>query len=1012
MAKRVGYILKSNPGPVCRRWLAVFCVGFIAGFAAADDGVVAVKGAAAEVKREFFDSQVLPILQSRCYACHSHSSGSLEGDLALDWKSGWSTGGASGPAVVPGKPDESILVAAIRRQSFEMPPDEPLPAREIEVLGKWIADGAFDPRTVAPEIDRPSADWWSLRPLARPSVPHTESGGHPVDAFVDVKLVGLGLTRSKAADRATLVRRLYFDVHGLPPTKSQSAQFVESVDPNAYAELVDSLLASPRYGERWARHWLDVVHFADTHGFEHDVFRDSAWRYRDYVIKALNDDTPWQDFVRQQLATDVFWPERSDLIPALGYLGAGPFDSSAAGTAPLSFDNIDRDDQVTQVTGAFLSTTANCARCHDHKFDPVSQEDYYSLQAVFAGVGKGNREFDEDLNVSRERKRWTAVQHAAAVGDATVLLSAERQERAIAWEGNQRAKPTEWRDLNVTQFVSTDGADLELLDDGSILASGAVPDVDTYSVTATSTQQTITAVRVDVLPDASLPMQGPGRAGNGNLHLQEIEVLLIRAGSRKPERVEIASGSADFNQQGWTVSHAIDGDLKTGWAIFPEVGKPHYAVFTFANPLSMTDDAKLVVLLKQRQGGAHLIGRFRLSTTDAPAGTIQAVPVEVSAALDVPLRNRIEEQKLAIAKHVLSLDAALALASLPAQAAVYAASDRWERGSRTPAGIAPKEVHVLSRGNLEKPTELAQPGALSVIDCLPSQFDLPAGSHESDRRAALADWIVSADNPLTWRSIANRVWQFHFGRGLCDTPSDFGRMGDQPSHPELLDWLACELRDHGGSLKHLHRLILTSETYRQSSDSRAECAAVDEQNRLLWRANRRRLDAEQFFDSVLQVSGRIDLQMGGPAVQHFTLSPGQQATPKVHYDQFDWSSPAGARRAIYRAVWRGIPDPLFEAMDFPDLGLLAPKRFESVSALQSLTLWNHPFVLHHCEVAADRISESVPAPGEQIVAAFQEILLREPTENELEAIESYARQHGLPAAVRLLLNSNEFLFIN
>jgi hypothetical protein len=301
---------------------------------------------------------------------------------------------------------------------------------------------------------------------------------------------------------------------------------------------------------------------------------------------------------------------------------------------------------------------------------------------------------------------------------------------------------------------------------------------------------------------------------------------------------------------------------------------------------------------------------------------------------------------------------------------------------------------------------------LNAIDQLVGRFEIADPENESLRRAALADWIASPDNPLTWRSIANRVWQFHFDQGLCDTPSDFGRMGGTPSHPELLDWLACELRDSGGSLKHLHRLILASETYRQSSRNRSEAAVVDGENRLLWRFNRTRLDAESFYDSVLQVSGRLDFEMGGPGIQHFTLSPGQQETPKVHYDQFDWSRPEAGRRAIYRVVWRGIPNPLFESLDFPDLGLLAPQRSFSVSALQSLTLWNHPFVLHHCDVTSTRITETSPAEADQVLEAFRSILLRDPTDEELKEFVAYRHEFGLAATIRLLFNSNEFLFVN
>ncbi|HUG18357.1 MAG TPA: DUF1549 and DUF1553 domain-containing protein, partial [Planctomycetaceae bacterium] len=803
-----------------------------------------------------------------------------------------------------------------------------------------------------------------------------------------------------------------YDLHGLPPTYQHVVSFINDSDPAAYSRLVERLLDSPRYGERWARHWLDVIHFADTHGFEHDVFRQNAWRYRDYVIRSLNEETPWQDFIRQQLAADVFSPDRSDLIAGLGFLGAGPFDLSTASTAPVTFDYMDRDDMVTQTMSAFVSTTANCARCHAHKFDPVSQEDYYSLQAVFAGVGKGDREYDPDPQIHRQRLNWKTVLAAVNANDRAKLLSSEYEQLVANWESHREGNTVEWNDLSIEVFVSTDGADLEKLEDGSIRAGGTRPDVDTYSLTATTELNSITGVRLDVLADDTLPMRGPGRQDNGNLHLNEVEIQFFPAGSAKPQRLAIARATADFDQSGWTIAHALDGDPKTAWGIHPEVGKSHYAVFELKEAVPVKPGDRLVVVLKQRHGGGHLIGRCKLSATDGPPELAVAIPKSVTAALAVPKGERSLDQQLIVAAHALKLTANAELARLPAPAKVYAVSTSIQRGTDTGSPLPVKEVHLLTRGDIGKPAEPVTPGALSTIEQLEGRFTISDPHNEAQRRAALADWIASPDNPLTWRSIANRVWQFHFGTGLCDTPSDFGRMGGTPSHPELLDWLACELRDSGGSLKHLHRLILASETYRQASRNRSDAALVDGENRLLWRFKRNRLDAESFYDSVLQVSGRLDLEMGGPGVQHFTLSPGQQETPKVHYDQFDWSRPEAGRRAIYRVVWRGIPNPLFESLDFPDLGLLAPQRSFSVSALQSLTLWNHPFVLHHCDVTSTRLTETSPAEADQVREAFQSILLRDPTDGELREFVQYRHEFGLAAAIRLLFNSNEFLFVN
>jgi hypothetical protein len=828
-------------------------------------------------------------------------------------------------------------------------------------------------------------EWWSLKRLDAPKVP--VSGRHPIDAFIEGKLAEKGLKSSSQADERTLVRRVSFDLHGLPP---DPPPYVGS-----YEELVDHLLASPRYGERWARHWLDTIHFADSHGFEHDVMRTNAWRYRDYVIESLNRDTPWDRFIREQLAADVFYPDQPSLTVALGFLGAGPYDSSAAGTAPKSFEYLDRDDLVTQTMGAFVSTTANCARCHAHKFDPITQEDYYGLQAVFAGVGKGDVGFDRDAAIAKQRKRWQSLLAG------TDLLSAENQKLIDEWE-SQRGSAATWEPLDLDVFVSSDGATLTRQADGSILSGGKRPDKDTVTVTGTTKLREVTAFRLEVLTDDSLPIKGPGRADNGNLHLTEFEAQVFRTGANSGDKLKIRRASADFDQKGWTIAHSLDGDLKTAWGIDPAEGQAHHAVFELQDKLQIESGAKLVVLLKQVHGSAHVIGRFRLSVTDAPASAVTALPAVAEAALKVPRTDRTKDQKESIATVVLKNRARDELARLPAQTKVYAAGAMAENERGMITYSEPRTIRVLKRGELDKPQEEVGPGTLAAVSWLKGRFE---AKPEAERRAALADWIADPENPLTWRSIVNRVWHYHFGKGLCDTPSDFGRMGGVPSHPELLDWLVVWFRDEAkGSLKKLHKLILTSATYRQSSAHREDAAAIDPENRLLWRINRQRLDAESYRDAVLAISGRLDCTMGGPGAAHFKQTPGPQATPVLDYTPFDWGSREGARRSIYRVVWRGIADPFMEALDFPDLGLLAPVRGFSASPLQALSLMNNEFVVFHSEVMAKRVGN--------VREAVQRVWLREPTAEELADFSALANEHGLAAVCRLLFNSNEFLFVN
>jgi len=959
----------------------------------------------------FFVDQIEPLLRRHCFECHSHASGEISGGLTLDSASGWATGGEHGPAVIPMKPDESLLVKAVRRESeaLQMPPDERLSKNEVALLVEWIERGAVDPRKpVAKKSKSDPLDWWSLRPLVLHDRPPALRS---IDSFVLQKLNDAGLTPVPAADRRTLIRRVYFDLHGLPPTPEETDTFVNDTDPAAYSNLIDRLLASPRYGERFARHWLDTVHFADTHGCEHDVFRPNAWRYRDYVIESFNADTPWPRFIREQLAADHFFPEETNLTPALGFIAAGPLELSRAGTAPVTFDYLDRDDMVTQTMAAFASSTANCARCHDHKFDPISQEDYYSLQAVFAGIGKGDIDYDADPSVAADRLRWTDLLKAVKGNVQAVMADSQNVAIVQQWEADFGNSTSTWEHLRPTTFVSSDGATLQRLEDDSVLASGTRPEQDTYTITAATALAKLTAIRIDVLADESLPMQGPGRQDNGNLHLTEFTAALFDSESGKSAPLKIRKAVADWDQEGWTIAHSLDGDLKTAWGIYPKVGQSHHAVFELETAVEITPGSHIAVVLKQLHGVGHLIGRVKLYATDSPNAAAAVVPEPVRSGLKIAHDQRSSEQQQAIAAYALQTEAEQQLAALPASSTAYGVSANYSRAARLPQPMAPKVVHVLHRGNIERPGDVALPGALSSLDQLVYHFELSTPDAEPARRAALADWLAANENPLTWRSVVNRVWGWHFGRALCDTPNDFGRMGGIPSHPELLDWLAVWFRDEAkGSLKQLHRLILLSDAYQRQS--RTLPNSIDPQNRRLWRMAARPLDAESFRDAVLQISGRIDLTMGGPGIQQFTQSKGAQATPKLDYDAFDWNSSVAARRSIYRVVWRGIADPFMESLDFPDLGLLAPKRGQSVSALQALATFNNDFVLHHCRVLADKLTGQHPNVDGQIRQACRLIYLREPSEEARGLLVEYANNHGLAATCRVLLNSNEFLFVD
>src|SRR5579862_377152 len=962
-----------------------------------------------------FEHDIRPIFEKNCFSCHGPKK--QKSGLRLDRKAAALRGGDE-KDILPGKSGDSPLirrVAGVKADEL-MPPDgDRLSAEQIGLLRAWIDQGATWPDALAGEDAR--LDWWSLKPVRKPPVPPVTEEDRafyrtPIDAFILKTLREKHLTPAPEADRRTLIRRVYFDLIGLPPTPEDVAALELDRAPDAYETLVDRLLASPHYGERWARHWMDAVHFAETHGHDQDRVRPNAWRYRDYLIGAFNADKPYARFVQEQLAADALFPDEPDLTPALGFIAAGPWDESSL--RDIREDSLcrkigyylDRDDMVTQTLSTFASSTVHCARCHDHKFDPIPQQDYYALQAVFAGVGRADRAYDSDPRVRTVREELTKRLRALDNLDekkAEALLSADERAEFSKWREEQRAqaantKAPQWSALEIASASSQEGAKLDAQADGSLLASGKLPDADTYTVAVRTELKHITAVRLELLPDASLPFKGPGRqTENGNLHLSEFKMEAAPRGKPLDKKnVAIARAAADFNQAGWTVEHAIDGKPETAWGIHPEEGRPHWAVFEFKEAISFEGGAELTCVLEQKHGRKHVIGRFRLSVTDAPH----------------PAENVKTQQTPATAGYYLKEHLTRELAALPAQKFVYAgAKDFAADGSHKPLS-APRDVYELRRGEILKPGELAQPGALSCVQTLKARFELPDPKDEGARRAALARWLSDPKNPLAWRSAVNRIWHWHFGRGIVDTPNDFGHMGGAPSHPELLDWLASEFLESGGSIKGLHRAIVTSAAYRRQSSFDAKNAAIDADNVYLWRMNRTRLDAECVHDAVLQISGRLDLTMSGASVQNFKMTPGPHVTPVVDYSKYDWNAPGAGRRAVYRFIYRTLPDPFMDALDCADASQLTAARSVSVTPLQALALLNDSFMLRESEQLAKRIEKTDAALRGRISAVFKLVLLREPSAREMDISETYAAKQGLENFCRMMLNCSEFLFVD
>jgi mono/diheme cytochrome c family protein len=985
-----------------------------------------------------FVRDVRPILNRNCLSCHGPEK--QKGDYRLDVREIAIKGGESyAPNILPGKPAESPLIRFISGSGdLKMPPEgKGLTEAEIRIIRTWIEQGAPWPDEVAGEV-KDKLDWWAFKPLKRPeNLPASVTGPVAIDFFIDSTLAANGLKGAPEADRRTLIRRLMFDLIGLPPTPAEVEAFVADASPTAYEALVDRLLDSPRYGERWARHWLDAAHFAETHGHDQDRIRENAWPYRDYLIQSLNTDKPYGQFVQEQVAGDVLFPNDPFATVALGFLAAGPWDeSSLKDIREDTLDRqiaryLDRDDMIANVINNFTSLTVQCARCHDHKFDPISQADYYSLQAVFAGVERANRSYDPSPELADRRRLLVQRQQdlrQTTPKRLTQLSSPEVQQRVLEWERRLGTQGVVWKGIDPESFVSSDGATLTRQSDGSILSGGTRPEKDTVTIVATVPVQRITAIKLEVLTDDSLPHRGPGRQDNGNLHLSEFEVFVEGGDS-----LTLVNPRADFNQQDWGIARAIDKSEPTAWGIYPKVGQSHAAAFELQSPLAVNANTRLRFVVKQRHGGGHLIGRMKLSVSDAvPPVRLDLLPEAISAILATRRDLRTNEQAQELTLFQQTEEVEQELARLPKPSLVYSAAADFEPegGLRPPPG--PRPVHVLHRGDIKQPKALANCGTLACIPSLPSRFEVDPAAPESARRAALARWLSDPSNPLTWRSIVNRVWHLHFGQGLVGTLNDFGHMGELPTHPDLLDWLAIEFRDGGQSLKRLHRMIVMSAAYRRTStihgvgqvpsvQGTASGAGVDPDQRLLSHRNRTRLDAECVRDAVLQFSGRLDLRMGGPSDRQFDLQPGIHVTPKVDYAKFNLDSDSGRRRSIYRFLFRTLPDPFMETLDCPSGDQITPSRTTSVTVQQALALWNDAFMARHCEHIAARVQAELPLATDDtsgqtlqkhVQRAVELILARPASNTELTDLTTYARKHGLANVCRLLLNTNEFLFVN
>jgi mono/diheme cytochrome c family protein len=881
---------------------------------------------------------VKAIFAAKCVSCHGAEK--QRGGLRLDRKADALTGGDSGAAIVPGKPADSPLLKRITSTDAaeQMPPKgDRLSAKEVAALAGWVKAGAKWPDDGA--AVNPT-DWWSLRPVSRP--PLAGVATHPIDHFIRAKLSDNGLSLSPPADRRSLIRRLKFDLLGLPPTPEEVDAFAADTSPDAYEKLVERFLASPHFGERWARHWLDVVRFAESHGFEMNQPRPNAWPYRDWVIKALNDDMPFNQFVREQIAGDGV---------GTGFLVGGPWDQVKSPDVGLTLQQ--RADELHDMVGttgsAFLGLSVGCARCHNHKFDPISQTDYYRVAAVFAGVKHGDRTIKTGDEAARVKAVAAARAELTKVETALAELDPVADPRAKA----PRRVPINSRS-NVDRVAPTKALAVRFV---SLATNQAEPCLDELEVWSAGKNVALGAkVRSggDYPPSAihKLEHLNDGRFGNGRSWISN----------------EVGRGWVEVE-----FGRVVELDRVT-W------GRDRDGVYADRTPTKYRIDAWTPA--------------FEWVTV---ASSDDRLPFGSKTTVPIVFGDATEWEKLTREREALRQK----LADLDRSALAYAGSFG-----------APDAMFRLHRGDPMQKREAVTPGALSAFG--------PKFDGENDRRAALAEWVVSPANPLTARVIVNRLWQGHFGTGLVDTPSDFGRNGAKPTHPELLDWLAAELQNPEGlgtavpgrwqgnawSLKRIHRLIVTSAAYRQSSAASPAGLAKDAQSRLLWRYPPRRLEAEALRDSILFVSGVLDLKAGGPGFDLFEPNSNyvRLYTPKKDF------GPAEFRRMIYAHKTRMQVDDTFGAFDCPDGGQVAPKRNASTTPLQSLNLLNSTFQVQQAKLFAERIEKASPA--DRVKQAFRLAFQRPPSATELSGATKLVGAHGLAALCRALLNANEFLYVD
>ncbi|HEX7897337.1 MAG TPA: PSD1 and planctomycete cytochrome C domain-containing protein [Planctomycetota bacterium] len=929
---------------------------------------------------KFFEEKIRPVLVEKCYSCHSADAKKVKGDLLLDTREGTLKGGETGPAVVPGDLDKSLLIKAIRwtDDDLKMPPKNMLPKQVVADFEAWVKSGAHDPRTGAAkstarviDIDK-GKEWWAFQPLK-------PVAGKDVDTFLRAKLAEKGLAPNPPADRRRLIRRAYLDLLGVPPTPAE----VETKEP--WPAILDRLLADPRYGERWARYWLDNTRFAESHGFEQDYDREGAYHFRDFVIRALNADMPWDRFVSWQVAGDELAPDEPLAWMATGFLGAGAFPTQLTEVEfePARYDEL--DDMGSTVGSAMLGLSIGCARCHDHKYDPLPTVDYYRLISTFTGTIRSHAEFDFD------REKNAAALAAWETARRPLAEAVQRYEREELPARFDARKPSAapWTVLDV-EATSKGGATFARQPDGSLLAGGKNPDHDLVTFKA-RVDLPVASIRVEALTDPSLKKGGPGRADNGNFALTDVRL------SANGKRIPLAAPRATFEQTGLSIAASIDGDRASGWAVDPQFGKTHAAVFDLETPLAGA--VELVVELEFNNNARHVIGRPRLSVSAARGADLRAegMPqalVETSAPREKALAafRALDPGWTSLKKALDVHDAKRPPANLTK---VQVSTEGMKPLKHNADGRGYPhfypETRVLARGDVNKKQGVATQSFPRVLmrGADESRWLKPPGPRTPNRRSALAAWLTDVDHgagPLLARVAANRVWHHHFGRGIVATPNDFGVQGEAPSHPELLEWLAGELIRGGWRLKPLHKLLMSSAAYMESTSYDDAKAKIDPDNRLYWRRPLKRLDGEAIRDSMLSVSGLLDPAMYGPG----TLNEGTN------------------RRSVYFFVKRSQLIPMMQLFDAPEALVPIGARPTTTIAPQALLFMNSPHVRRYAQGLAKRMS-----PDDPVGSGFRLALGRDPSPQERETCAAYLKSGATTADfAQILFSMSEFIYVD